>query len=118
LLDMNINKLDAAKSQIATAIWLYFEDFDPVSVHTLVMAASEIIDWIYDSRGTPAMRHQWLAAIVPDRRKEVSDALNKASNFFKHASSSKPNLALRDFSDDENLLAIIRGTDGLRLLGI
>jgi hypothetical protein len=41
---MKITKLDAAKRQLATAIRLYFEDRDPVSVHTLVMAAGEIID--------------------------------------------------------------------------
>src|SRR5438309_1362798 len=104
---MNITKLDAAKSQLSTAISLYFEDRDPVSVHTLVMAASEIIDRICDSKGTPAMRRNLFAAIVPERRREVADALNKASNFFKHASSSKPNQVLGDFSDERNLFAII-----------
>jgi hypothetical protein len=41
---MNISKIDAAKSRLMPAIELYFEDRDPVSVHTLAMAAAEIID--------------------------------------------------------------------------
>jgi hypothetical protein len=115
---MNITKLDAAKAQVATAIWLYFEDRDPISVHTLVVAAGEIIDRICDSKGTLSMRSGLLARIVPDRRKEVIAALNKAANFFKHASSSKPNQVLKDFSDDRNLLGILMAADGLRLLSV
>jgi hypothetical protein len=115
---MNITKLDAAKSQLATAIRLYFEDCDPVSVHTLALAASEIIDRLCVSKGTPAMRSSFLEAIIPGRRKEFADSLNKARNFFKHASSSKPNEILEDFSDEQNLIGIIMAADGLRLLGV
>jgi hypothetical protein len=115
---MNITKLDAAKAQVATAIWLYFEDRDPISVRTLVVAAGEIIDRICDSKGTLSMRSGLLARIAPDRRKDVIDALNKAANFFKHASSSRPNQVLKDFSDDRNLLGILMAADGLRLLSV
>jgi hypothetical protein len=115
---MNITKLDAAKSQLATAIRLYFEDCDPVSVHTLALAASEIIDRLCVSKDTPAMRSSFLAAIIPGRRKEFADTFNKARNFFKHASPSKPNEILEDFSDEQNLIGIIMAADGLRLMGI
>src|SRR5262245_50173264 len=99
---MNISKIDAAKSQLATAIELYFEDRDPISVHTLAMAASEIIDRLCEGKGLQSMRAHFMAQIMPARRKEVADALNKAVNFFKHASSSKPNQVLSHFSDDRN----------------
>jgi hypothetical protein len=115
---MNITKLDAAKSQLATAIRLYFEDCDPVSVHTLALAASEIIDRLCVSKGTAAMRSSFLEAIIPGRRKEFADTFNKTKNFFKHASSSKPNEILEDFSDEQNLIGIIMAADGLRLLGV
>ncbi len=115
---MDVTKLDAAKSQLATAIALYFEDRDPVSVHTLAMAAGEIIDRLCDSKGLVSMRTALMARIAPGRCKEVADALNEASNFFKHASSSKPNQVLHDFSDERNLFAILSAADGLRLLGI
>jgi hypothetical protein len=117
---MTVTKLDAAKSQLATAIRLYFEDCDPVSVHTLVMAASEIIDRLCQSKGAPTLRNDlFLAPVLPEqRRKEMADALDKARNFFKHASSSKPNQVLRDFSDEQNLIGIIMAAEGLGLLGV
>jgi hypothetical protein len=115
---MNVTKLDAAQSQIATAIWLYFEDRDPISVHTLATAADEIIDRLCVARGLVSMRDNLMANIVPARRKEVADALHKVRNFFKHASSSKPNQVLADFSDDQNFFAILFAVHGLHLLGI
>lgn len=39
-----ISALDAAVAQLRTAVRLYFEDNDPLSVHTLVKAAGELID--------------------------------------------------------------------------
>jgi hypothetical protein len=36
---MKISKLDAAQRQMDAAIFIYFHDVDPVSVHTLVGAA-------------------------------------------------------------------------------
>ena len=115
---MDITKIDAARSQLTTAIELYFEDRDPVSVHTLAMAAAEIIDRLCEAKGLQSMRAHFMSLIIPKRKKEVADALNKAVNFFKHASSSKPNQVLGDFSDDRNIMAIMFAADGLRQLGI
>jgi len=39
---LKISKLDAAKRQLETAIRLYFNEADPVSVHTLAGAAHTI----------------------------------------------------------------------------
>jgi hypothetical protein len=113
---MNLTKLDAAKRQLATAIRLYFEDCDPVSVHTLVMAANEIIERLCESNGIPAVRSSFLAVIIPERRKEFNRHLNKARNFFKHASD--PDEVLEDFSDELNLVGILMAVSGLRLLGV
>lgn len=115
---MDVTKLQAAKNQLATAIRLYFDDDDPISIHTLATAAGEIIDRLCESRGLPSMRDDLLKNIVADRRKEVVTALNNARNFFKHASGrSGPEEVLRDFSDERNLFAILMAADGLRLLG-
>jgi hypothetical protein len=109
---MNITKLDAAKSQLATAIWLYFEDCDPVSVHTLVMAAAEIIDRLCESKGTPTWRCSFSTMIIPEWRKEFVRRFYKARNFFKHAS------VLENFSDELNLVSIFMAAQGLLLLGV
>jgi hypothetical protein len=108
---MNITKLDAAKSQLATAIWLYFEDCDPVSVHTLVMAAAEIIDRLCESKGTPTWRCSF-STMIPEWRKEFVRRFYKARNFFKHAS------VLENFSDELNLVSIFMAAQGLLLLGV
>ncbi|MFZ1110219.1 MAG: hypothetical protein WAN43_17950 [Rhodomicrobium sp.] len=115
---MDVTKLDAAKSQIATAIRLYFEDCDPISVHTLVHAGCEILDRLCEAKGTPGMRTDMMKRIKPEHRKTVSDKLNVAANFFKHAATSKPDLVLRDFDDESNLMGLIHATEGLRLLGV
>lgn len=113
---MDVTQIEAAKRQLATAIALYFEDRDPVSVHTLVMAAGEIIDRLCASAGRASWRSDLLArAEAVGRRKEISDALNGPRNFFKHGSDSTN--ILTDFSDERNLVAIIVAADGLRLLG-
>ena len=48
---MKIRKIDAARSQLDTAIELWFQDADPVSIHTLVYAAHEIIDVVSKENG-------------------------------------------------------------------
>ena len=56
--------------------------------------------------------------IKPELRKTVSDKLNVAANFFKHAATSKPGQVLKDFDDERNLIGLIHATEGLRLLGV
>jgi len=111
---MTITKLDAAKSQLATAIRLYFEDCDPVSVHTLATAAGEMIDRLCASGGIRPVRSDFLGVIIPERRKEIGKRLNKARNFFKHANLE----VLDDFSDELNVTAIVMAAEGLRRLEI
>jgi len=115
---MKVTKLDAATSQIATAIWLYFEDSDPISVHTLVHAGCEIIDRLCDAKGTPGIRKNLLERIKPEYQKTVSDKLNLAANFFKHAATSKPDEALENFDDERNFMGLIHACHGLTLLGV
>jgi hypothetical protein len=46
-----VTKLDAARRQLKTAIKLWFEDGDPVAIHTLIVAAYEIIDILAGAKG-------------------------------------------------------------------
>jgi len=82
---IKVSKLDAARRQLKTAIVLWFEDGDPVSIHTLAFAAYEIVhvvskkrnrqrDLLFDSR------------LIKDEGKTSWSLLLKSSaNFFKHA---------------------------------
>ncbi len=84
---ISVTKLDVVSRQIETAIKLWFDDADPVSIHTLAMAAHAILRVINKSRnGLPMFGDP-----SPSIRKEYSELVrklyNQSSNFFKHSSS-------------------------------
>jgi hypothetical protein len=112
-----ISKLEAASRQLATAIQLYFEDRDQISVHTLAMAASEIVYRLCRLRELPRKGDDLINLVPEEYREEVRDALKEPSNFFKHASSGNQEPPLQFFSDETNILAIFIASEGLGLLG-
>jgi hypothetical protein len=115
--DTGVTSLAAARSQLATAIRLYFAGGDPISTYTLAAAASEIIHQLCKHRGILGLRDQLMQAIPPDRKREVVSALNGAQNFFKHASSNKPDRRLVNFDDEAPLYPLLMAAEGLRVLG-
>ncbi len=79
-----ITKLEAARRQIETAIILWFNESDPVSIHTLVSAGHRLVyDINRKSLGLPMLGDT--TNIRPGREKEYRKILAKPSNFFKHA---------------------------------
>ena len=81
-----ISKLDAAKSQLETAIYLFFHNGDPVSIHTLTAAAYNILRDICKSRSYPyvVVKGSSLRYVKPGKEKIYLNAINQAENFFKH----------------------------------
>jgi hypothetical protein len=83
-----VDKLSCARSQIDTAIALYFDGGDPVSIHTLVAAATEILKQLNTHRGGAPL---WLEFAFLDKpktanlRKRAINQLRSFQNFFKHA---------------------------------
>lgn len=80
-----ISKLDAARSQLETAIMLYFNEADPVSIHTLAAASYEILQDLSSNTKRPTFLDQSLAILPQDLRKKIRDEARKPQNFFKHA---------------------------------
>lgn len=81
---LTITKLEAAKSQIETAIELFFEDKDSVSIHTLTCAAYEVLMDIGKTRGIkPVVKDT--SFIRPGKEGVYLARINEAENFFKHA---------------------------------
>ncbi|HEV3236877.1 MAG TPA: hypothetical protein VGZ25_07805 [Gemmataceae bacterium] len=78
-----IKKLEAARSQLETAVLLFFEDGDPLSIHTLTCAAYDIIDGVNKHRGRKEMWVKGGYAKLPGRR--TRNELNEVQNFLKHA---------------------------------
>jgi len=84
---IKINKLDAARRQILTAIRLYFNHGDIVSMHTLASAAFKITQNICDeSPDLPDSLTDWIDELVkPEFKKMLWSKLHETGNFFKHA---------------------------------
>lgn len=83
---MIISKLDAAKRQLEMAIKLYFKDWDPVCIHTLVGAAHEVLMNLANREDkTSLIKQEMLKVVKPESRWEALTVLNSAKNFFKHA---------------------------------
>lgn len=94
---ITVTKLDAAKRQLRTAIELWFNEGDPVSVHSLLYASHEIIHRLFRDAGHKGL----LFDLDPEEtlpkdtdatseeldrlRKEFPKYLHTAANFFKHA---------------------------------
>jgi hypothetical protein len=103
---IRINKLDAARRQILTAIRLYFNHGDIVSMHTLAAAAFKITQNICDSKpDLPDSITDWIDELVrPEYKKKLWTKLHQTANFFKHANQDPD--AVHDFYPEqtENLL--------------
>ncbi len=84
---IKISKLDAARRQILTAIRLYFNHGDIVSMHTLASAAFKITQNICDKSSDLAdSLTDWIDELVkPEAKKMLWNKLHEIANFFKHA---------------------------------
>lgn len=97
-----ISKIDAATSQLETAIKLFFEGRDILSAYTLCCAADGILEGLWQSmrhtillqRGfnpnypppeQQSMKEIWDDHLVPEFKKESIPRINATQNFLKHA---------------------------------
>ena len=77
-------KLGAAKSQLRTAIRLWFADGDQASIHTLASASHEIIHTLFKARGLKQLLFD-IEIIPKDERQKWGSHIRKSANFLKHA---------------------------------
>ena len=83
---IKVSKLDAARRQLETAVRLYFSEADPVSIHTLMSAAYQVLSDVNRARGgSPMLKDQVPTWVRPDATAEAKRRLSEAANFFKHA---------------------------------
>jgi predicted HTH domain antitoxin len=98
-----LSKFDAAERQLLMAIRLFFEGADPVSIHTLAEAASQILYDIREQFGARSMARD-NPFIREDKKKEWLQILFKSRNFFKHADRDQDEV--HEFNDEANDFAI------------
>jgi hypothetical protein len=82
---LRLNKLEAARRQLETAIKLYFEHGDEVSIHTLAAAAYTIVRDINEYRGGEPMLKDLHCYLSEDLVREFKSYINTPENFLKHA---------------------------------
>lgn len=81
---MTLTKLDVARRQLGTALRLFLEDLDPVSVHTLTGAGAELAEHLVrDVGGSPFLDH--VLKTNPSMTRQSYYALARQHyNAFKH----------------------------------
>ena len=86
---ITVTKISAARSQLIQAIRLFFEEGDPVSIHTLAGASLEILNDHFTDQVNVAdnlfIFHKYAPFIKEERRQEIRKIERSAQNFFKHA---------------------------------
>ena len=98
---MELTKFEAATRQLNTAIQLFFEQRDPVSVRTLVGAASRVFADLVEHRNPgKSWRGNIVASIPQLSPREVYRIIDKTQNFLKHADEDPEGVEL--FSEEEN----------------
>src|SRR5262249_41639823 len=114
--DQVVTKLEAAARQLDTAITLYFEEGDPVSVHTLACAAHQVIHDINRHNNGPELLFDALSRKETDL--QISKALlHKHYNYFKHADSDPcPNCGIR-FNPKLTEIFILSAVQGIAFIG-
>jgi hypothetical protein len=94
-------KQDAAKTQLETAIALWFNYGDPLSIHTLVSAANSLYHGMGSKVGKPTIIETWKKSLSNKDRAMV----NEARNFAKHANKD-PKAKLRLITEYAELLIL------------
>lgn len=117
---MKVTKLDAARRQLKTAIELWANDGDPVSIHSLAFAAHQIIHDLNRRNGGPTLLLDE-PSIRPEKKNEFANLIKQDANFFKHADNRtkgriKPPVEI-DFDVESNELFIAITIVGLQYLG-
>lgn len=79
-----VNKWQAAIRQLDTAVKLFFDDGDEVSIHTLACAAHDILRHYGGKQGAGSMEEELKKVVKPQYKKFVIDILREPQNFFKH----------------------------------
>lgn len=112
--DFEVTKLDAARRQLETAIWLLFEKADAVSIHTLAHASFGILKSVAEYR----KKKRVLEAVdeIATSKRKFWNGFNRAGNFFKHGDRD-PEGVLSGVPEEENEALISLAVEIYRDLG-
>lgn len=113
---IKVSKLDVARRQLEQAIFLFFNDGDPIAIHTLVAAAYNIIRDlnIKTNADGKMIKTKLVNEAKESERKRIRDKISEAENFFKHADRDPE--ALLNFNPAMTGLLLYDATQHLKAL--
>lgn len=114
--EFDVTKLDAARRQLETAIWLLFEKADAISIHTLTHAAFGILKNVAEHRKMGRVLEVADEIAAATSTKEFWNSFNRTGNFFKHGNKD-PNGILSGVPEEENEALISLAVEIYRDLG-
>jgi len=82
---LTVTALDAARREIETAITLWFQDGDEVSIHTLTAAGHHVCHDLAKKKGMKSPFFFNMDLVKPEFHDEYKQIVCRAENFFKHA---------------------------------
>ena len=114
----NLSKIEVARRHLGTALWLFIEDLDPVSVHTLAASGGELAEHLAREVGnSPFIDHvlQTDTAMTPGAYYRLA---RQHYNAFKHATrlngtTRDDEALLADFDDRQNHALLFIGWSDL-----
>lgn len=114
---LKVSKIDAARRQLDSAVRLWFENEDPVTIHALVFAAYQIAQDINEKKGDKSITllEMTRTIVKPEHVELTMQHFKKPMAFFKHANRD-PNDIL-DFDPEMTDVFIYLAIRGLMLLG-
>ena len=114
--NIKISKLDAARRQLITAIRLYFNDGDIVSMHTLTAASFKITQNICDSSSD--LPESWIESmdkfIKPEFKSKLIHKFHETANFFKHADRDPD--AVHEFNPEQTQALLLMAVNQYQIL--
>jgi hypothetical protein len=111
--NQTVTKLDAARRQLDSAISLYFQESDPVAIHTLACAAHQIIHDINKNKEKTDLLYEKFR--LKGFKKED---INRHYNFFKHADNDPDPNGEIEFNPKFTEIFMILAIKGLTELGV
>ena len=103
-----MDKLEIARRQLGTALALYLEDLDPVSVHSLASAACELLEHLASKAGKKPLNHYIISYFPGSKASDLRRIQHEFWNAFKHAlrpdqrTEREDGPLLASFSDADN----------------
>jgi hypothetical protein len=111
---MKLDKTQVARRHLGTALALFLEDRDPVSVHTLACAGSEVAEHLTRKAGAEPFSTHILATFPDLDIRTIRTTQNQYWNAFKHATTRKgferdDQELLNRFEDEMNIHVLFVG---------